>query len=119
MISVSRPVTRGSEAPLENFLASLEKFVGYILKLLDIVQKICALSENSSPSWRLKLVTGLSVSHQTPVLVEIILSVSENYPKVNIFYDAQYTCLCYVYFALSGKSTAGVTLPLAEHDWLK
>ena len=42
MISVSRPVTRGSEAPLENFLASLEKFVGYILKLLDIVQKIWA-----------------------------------------------------------------------------
>jgi len=30
-------------------------------------------------------------------LVEIILSVSENYPKV--YYDAQHTFLCFVYFA--------------------
>ena len=39
----------------------------------------------------------LSVSDPNPVLVEIILSVSENYPKV--YYDAQHTFLCFVYFA--------------------
>ena len=40
----------------------------------------------------------ISVCDQNPVLVEIILSVSENYPKM--YYEAQYTFLCCVYFAL-------------------
>jgi len=39
----------------------------------------------------------ISVSDPNPGLVEIILSVSENYPKVH--YDAQHTFLCFVYFA--------------------
>jgi len=58
-----------------------------------------------------------SVSDRNPVLVEIILSVSENYLKV--YCDAQHTFLCCVYFAFLGKLTAGAILPLAEHDWLK
>jgi len=37
------------------------------------------------------------ISASDPVLVEIILSVSENYPKV--YCDAQHTFLCVVYFA--------------------
>jgi len=54
-----------------------------------------------------------------PGLVKIIglLSVSENYPKV--YYDAQHTFLCSVYFASWGKITDEVILPLAEQDWLK
>jgi len=36
------------------------------------------------------------VSDTNTVLVEIILSVSENYPKA--YYDAQHTFLCCVYF---------------------
>jgi len=39
----------------------------------------------------------ISVSDPNPVLVEIILSLSENYPKVH--YGAQHTFLCFVYFA--------------------
>jgi len=39
----------------------------------------------------------ISVSDPNPVLVETILSVSENYPKV--YCDAQHTFLCFVYFA--------------------
>jgi len=59
----------------------------------------------------------ISVSDMNPVLVEIILPVSENYPEV--YYDAQHTfLLCCVYFALLGKITARGILPLAEHDWL-
>ena len=48
----------------------------------------------------------VSVSDPNPILVEIILSISENYPKV--YCDAQHTLLCCVYFALLGKITAGV-----------
>jgi len=59
----------------------------------------------------------ISVSDPNPALVEIILSVSKNYPKV--CYDAQHTFLCCVYLALLGKITAETILPLAEHDWLK
>ena len=59
----------------------------------------------------------ISVSDPNPVLVEIILSVSENYPKVHC--DAQHTSLCFVYFASWGKITSGVILPSAGHDWLK
>jgi len=59
----------------------------------------------------------ISVSNAHPVFVEIILSVSENYPKV--YCDAQHTFLCCVYFASWGKITAGAILPLASHDWLK
>ena len=59
----------------------------------------------------------ISVSDPNPVLVEIILSVSENYPKVH--YDAQHTFLCFVYCASCGKIASGVILPSAEHDWLK
>jgi len=58
----------------------------------------------------------ISVSDLNPVLVEITLSISENYPKV--FYDAQHTLLCFVYFALA-KITAEAILPLAKHDCLK
>jgi len=57
------------------------------------------------------------VSKPNPVLVEFILSVFENYPKM--YYDAQHIFLCCVYFALLGKITAEVTLHLVEHDWLK
>ena len=46
---LGRPVTKGGEAPLENFSLSLEKFVGYSLKLLDIVQKNWAPQTNISP----------------------------------------------------------------------
>jgi len=57
------------------------------------------------------------VSDPNPVLVRIILSLSENYPKV--YYDAQHTFLCSVYFASWGKITVDFILPLAEHDWLQ
>jgi len=57
------------------------------------------------------------LSDPNHVLDKIILSISENYPKV--YYDAQHTFLCSVYFALGGKITAEVVFPLAEHDWLK
>jgi len=43
------------------------------------------------------------ISDPKPVLVEIILSVTEIYPKV--YYDAQHTFLCFVYFASRGKTT--------------
>ena len=43
----------------------------------------------------------ISVSDPIPVLVEIILSVSEKYPKV--YCDAQHTFLCCVYFALQNN----------------
>jgi len=59
----------------------------------------------------------ISVSDPNLVLVEIILFVSENYPKV--YCDAQHAFMCCVYFALRGKITAGVILPIAENDWLK
>jgi len=64
----------------------------------------------------------ISISNPNPVLVQIILSISENYPKV--YYDAQHMFLCCVYFALRlfclvRQNNAGVILPLAEHDWLK
>jgi len=42
----------------------------------------------------------ISVSDPNPVLIEIILSVSENYPKM--YCDAQHTFLCCVYFASWG-----------------
>jgi len=48
---IFRPVagrTQGGEAPLRNISTPLEKCVGSSLKILDIVQKIWALSENSS-----------------------------------------------------------------------
>jgi len=38
------------------------------------------------------------ISDPNPVLVEIILTVFENYPKM--YYDAQHTFLYCVYFAL-------------------
>jgi len=41
-VMVIRPVTRGDEAPLENYSPLLEKCVGHNLKILDIVQKIWA-----------------------------------------------------------------------------
>ena len=56
------------------------------------------------------------ISDPNPVLVEIILSVSENYPEV--YCVAQHTFLCSVYFTLIGKITAGAILPSAEHNWL-
>ena len=59
----------------------------------------------------------ISVFDPNPVLVKIIPSRSENYPKV--YYDAQHTFLCSVYFASWGKITAEVILPLAADDWLK
>jgi len=46
----------------------------------------------------------ISVFNPNPVLVETILSVSENYPKV--YCDAQYTFFCCVYFASSGKNAS-------------
>jgi len=46
---LSRPVTRGSEAPLRKIFAPLEKRVGRSLKILDRVKKVGPLSENSSP----------------------------------------------------------------------
>jgi len=54
------------------------------------------------------------VSDPNPVLVKIILSVSENYPKV--YYDAQHTFLCGIceakylleLFCLSWTRLAGV-----------
>ena len=65
-------------------------------------------------SWFWKMI---SVSNPNPVLVKIILSVSEDYPE--LYYDAQHTFLCSVYFALWGKITVEVVLPVAEHDWLQ
>jgi len=65
----------------------------------------------------------ISVPDSNPVLVETMLSVSENYPKV--YCDAQHTFLCCVYFASWGKTAlwckiiVRVILPSAEHDWLK
>jgi len=54
----SKPVTRGDEAPLENFLPPLEKCVGYSLKILDVVQKFWVPQKTLRPSWCPKLVTG-------------------------------------------------------------
>ena len=54
----------------------------------------------------------ISVSDLNLVLVEIILSVSENYPKV--YCVGQHKFLCCVYFASRGKITAGAILPLVE-----
>jgi len=45
----------------------------------------------------------ISVSDPNPVLVEIMLSACENYPKV--CHDAQHVFLCFVYFASWGKIT--------------
>jgi len=59
----------------------------------------------------------ISVSDPNHVLVEIILSVSENYSKMH--YDAQHIFVCFVYFASWGKITSGVNSPSAVHDWLK
>jgi len=69
----------------------------------------------------------ISVSDPNPVLIETILSVSENYPKTIrkciVMHNIHF--LCCVYFAswgkiaLWGKITASVILPLAEHKWLK
>jgi len=53
---------------------------------------------NLSCFWKM-----VSVSDPNPILVEIILSVFENYPKV--YYDAQHTFLCFVYFSSWGKIT--------------
>jgi len=53
----------------------------------------------------------ISVSDPNSVLVEIVLSLSENYSKA--YYEAQHTFFCCVYFALLSKITAGVVLPLA------
>jgi len=53
----------------------------------------------------------ISVSDPNPVLVEIILSVSES-----VLWCTTYI-LCCAYFALLGKITAGAILPLAEHNW--
>jgi len=58
------------------------------------------------------------ISDPNPVLVENILCLSENYPKV--YYDAQhilyfYACL----FCLMRQNNFGVILLSAEHDWLK
>jgi len=59
---ISRPVTRGgageAKPPLEKFSPSLEKCVGYNLKILDIVQKVCAplrklFAPPGVPSWLL------------------------------------------------------------------
>ena len=54
----------------------------------------------------------ISVSDPNPDLVEIILSISENYPKV--YCVAQHTVLCCVYFATRGKIIAGTILPLDQ-----
>jgi len=51
----------------------------------------------------------ISVSDLNPVLIEIIISVSENYPKV--YYDAQHTFLCFVNFASWGKITLELFCP--------
>jgi len=59
----------------------------------------------------------ISVSDMNPVLLKIILSITEHYPKV--YCVAQHIFFGSVYFALLGKITAGALLPLAEHDWLK
>jgi len=57
----------------------------------------------------------ISVPNPNPVLVEIILSVSENYPKV--YYDAQHIfLLCCVYFALLGKITTGGILTIGDKN---
>jgi len=47
----------------------------------------------------------ISVSDSNPVLFEIILTVSENYPKM----------YCNAHFF----PVSGAILSLAEHDWLK
>ena len=57
------------------------------------------------------------ISDPNPVLVEIILSISKNYPKCVTMHKI--TFLYSVCFALCGKITAEYVLPLAEHDWLK
>ena len=51
----------GLKPPLENFSTPMEKFVGYSIKLLDVIG---SLSENFSSSWYPKLVTGLVVRLQ-------------------------------------------------------
>jgi len=53
----------------------------------------------------------ITVSDPNPVFIEIILSVSKNYP--NKYYDANHAYLSCVYFASLSKITAGVILPLA------
>jgi len=59
----------------------------------------------------------ISASDPIPVLVKIILSVSENYPSV--YYDAQhYFCIVSI-LPHGAQLSAEVILPLAEHGWLK
>jgi len=51
------------------------------------------------------------VSDPNSVLVKIMLSVSENYPRM--YYDAQHTFFYSVYLASRGKIIAEAILPLA------
>jgi len=55
------------------------------------------------------------ISDPNPVLIKVILSVSENYPKV--YYDAQHTFLCSVYFASQGKITSVGMHALLSWPW--
>jgi len=56
MYLLHRPVTRGGAKPARNFFASLEKCVGYSVKILDIVNNIWSplrklFAPPGVPSW--------------------------------------------------------------------
>jgi len=60
---------QGGEPTLENFSSPLEKYVGYSLKILDIVQKNFGPSQKTlRPSWCPKLVTGLIMTFEVQEL---------------------------------------------------
>jgi len=50
---------KGSETPPAKFFAPLEKYVGHSLNYRTKFKKFGPISENSSPPWCPKLVTGL------------------------------------------------------------
>ena len=61
---MTRPLTRRGVTPLEKILHPLEKCAGHILKLLDIVKKICLpFRKLFAPlPWCPKLVMGLHMT---------------------------------------------------------
>jgi len=69
MVLLTRPVTRGGRRPPRKLFAPLGKCVGHGLKLLDIVQKIGPLSENSSPLLVSQAGNGPAFNHYQTVML--------------------------------------------------
>jgi len=98
----TKPVTMGpqggrlGEAPLENFSSPLEKCVGHNLKILNIVQKLCAplgklFAPPGVPSWlrawsrHSPYVTTLPNNHGIPITYGIQAWKNRTTIKVNLW----------------------------------